>query len=235
MRSLLLVLTTTCACAAGHIDEAGPDAGAPPPADAAVGVDGSADAGCRVYVPGASTDRGKAGGTGGSKNPLQCDDVFNERIVGIALQMSNGATVFGGRSAQGIMIECAPVTVDPAGTAQVGTANTKQISGTGQFGWSPSTWTQITHCPPGSVLTGVLAHRGSSDNRFLDVTMTCTQLDAGGKLGASKALKIVGSLVDATSPSQASCGAGEVVSSLGAWTGAGLDAVSLFCGAPACR
>jgi len=235
MRSLVLVLVTS-ACASSGIEGAGtgPDAGAPPD-DAPVSVDGSSEAGCRVYIPGASTDRGKAGGTGGSKNPLQCDDVFNERIVGIALQMSNQATVFGGRSAQGIMIECAPVTVDPSGNAQVGTAATKQISGTGQFMWSPSTWTPITHCDPGSVLTGLLVHRGASNNRFLDVTMSCTQLQSGGKLGATTTKHITGSLIDATSPSTAKCAPGEVVSSFGAWTGAGLDAVSLFCAVPACR
>jgi len=234
MRALALALTITCACAGGIVEDTVPDAGVAPTDDAATGPDPS-DATCDVYVAGAGVDRGKVGGGGGGKTPFGCDDGFGQRIIGIAMQMSNQNTVFGGRSAQGIAIECASVSVDRDGTSHLGGVTTKQISGLGTFGWSPSTLTPVTRCPPGSVLTGLLAHTGADGNRFLNVTMTCSDLDVTGRVGATHTLKVAGSLTDTAGPSQVKCAAGEIVSGLGAFTGAGLDAVSLFCAAPTCR
>lgn len=231
----LLAVASACA-PSGGIESSAPDAAAAPVSvDARPSLDSGSNV-CRVVMPDpSSTNAGIVGGTGGGKGPaLACDDVFNERIVGVAMQMSNQATAFGGRSAQGIRIACATVTVDPAGTATIGGVTTHEVSGTGTAMWSPSTWTAMTSCKPGWVVSGVLAHKGTTNNLFVDVSITCSQLGANGALGASETMKVAGSLTNTANPSQVKCPAGTAVSQLGTWTGAGLDALTLFCAAPTC-
>jgi hypothetical protein len=233
MRVLVVVAATACASSERELEA--PDAGVAG-IDAAHTMDSSSGL-CELVVdkPGSSVDRGRVGSTGGSKGPmLECDDPFREQIIGISLQMSNQATVFGGRSAQGMAIACARVTIDPSGGVEVGDVKTKSASGTGTNGWSPSTWTPMTECKPGWVVSGLLAHLGSTNNRFLDVTMTCSRLSPSGKAIASESLKITGSLTDTANPDQVKCAPGEVVQQLGTFTGAGLDAVAVYCSAPAC-
>jgi hypothetical protein len=180
-------------------------------------------------------DRGHVGGSGGGKAPLLvCGDPVNERIVGIALEMSNQNTTNGGRSAQAIRIGCARVTLDGSGNAQVGPVTTVDASGDGRAHWSPSTWTPMTSCKPGYVLSGILAHEGVAGKLFLDVTITCSHLLLGGNTGETQTIKVTGSLTDSNMPSQAQCMTGEVVNQLGPWTGAGLDAVNVYCAPASC-
>jgi hypothetical protein len=84
------------------------------------------------------------------------------------------------------------------------------------------------------VVSGVLAHEGVGGNRFLDVTITCSQLMLGGGTGATETMKVTGSLTDGAMPAQAQCQHGEVLNQLGPWTGAGLDAVNVYCAAATC-
>jgi hypothetical protein len=180
-------------------------------------------------------DRGHVGGSGGGKAPIfGCDSILDERIVGIALQMSNQNTTNGGRSAMGIRIGCARVTIDTSGNVTVGPVKTHDVSGDGRGHWSPATWTPMTSCKPGWAVSGVLAHEGAGGNRFLDVTITCSELVLGGGTGKTETMKVTGSLTDPAMPVQAQCGPGEVVTQFGPWTGAGLDAVDVFCAAATC-
>jgi hypothetical protein len=160
--------------------------------------------------------------------------VFGERIVGVAVEMSDQATVFGGPSAQGIRIACARVAIGTDGTAVVGAVDTHDASGYGGSGWTPSAWTPVTTCQPGWVVSGVLAHQGANANRFLDVTITCSELLRGGGTGRTETKKVTGSLTDTANPTQVHCAANEVLTQLGPWTGAGLDAVNLYCAPAAC-
>jgi hypothetical protein len=206
--------------------------------DAAGQVAGDATplaSGCGSIVAGSDVDRGRVGGSGGGKVPiLGCEDRLGERIVGIAVQMSNQNTVFGGPSAQGIRIACAHVSVGTTGTATLGTLTTHDVSGDGSSGWSPSTWTPMTQCDPGWVVSGLLVHSGTTANRFLDVTITCSELLSPAGTGRTMTKKVTGSLTDATSPTQARCSANEVLTELGPFTGAGLDGVSLYCAPAVC-
>ena len=236
MRLCTLIALAAAGCASSIAEPDGPDAGSR--ADAGQKMDASTSSVCEAIVenPSGSIDRGRVGSdAGGGKGPLlKCDDQGYEQIVGLSLQMSNQATVFGGRSAQGIAIGCARVTIDPSGAAQLGEVKPKMASGTGTNGWAPSTWTPMTECKPGWVVSGLLVHRGTSGNRFLDVTMTCSHLGPTGKTLASESIKLAGSLTDTASPDQVKCAAGEVISKLPTFTGAGLDAVEVYCSTTAC-
>jgi hypothetical protein len=231
--SLLLLLVVGCAGAEG-VDGAPPDAGAPQP-DAAATAESPRGCDVELKDPTGIT-RGRAGGTGGGKGPiLACDDTVNERIVGVAVRMSNQATSFGGRSAHGIGIACARVSVDAAGTAELGPTKMMEVSGLGTYNWAPSTWTAVTQCKPGWVVSGLRVHTGVDANRLLDVSIICSKLGTDAALGTSETIKIVGSQTDANGLDEVKCGAGEALAQIGTWTGAGIDAVDLSCSRPTCR
>jgi hypothetical protein len=116
----------------------------------------------------------------------------------------------------------------------VGPMTEHDVSGTGQYGWSPSTWTAMQQCPNGSVVTGILTHTGTNNDLFVDVSIICSQLGPNGAPSNPQTIKVVGSLVNTTNPVQAQCGAGQVLSQFGTWTGAGLDAVDVFCSPSVC-
>jgi hypothetical protein len=223
-------------CAGGDDVELAPDA-------AVVSVDAAATTpevprDCEVQLKDPTgINRGRAGGTGGGKGPvLACADVTNERIVGVAIRMSNQATIFGGRSAHGMQLACARVTVSGAGNAELGPVTTVDVSGLGTYDWSPSTWTAVTQCKAGWVVSGLRVHTGTNGNLFRDVSILCSQLAADGTIGTeAETIKVVGSLTDANGPDEVRCGSGEVVAQFGTWTGAGIDAVDLSCSRPACR
>lgn len=237
LRLLPLALTVIAACAQAADDDAtaiGPDAGK---ADEG-GTTTPADPNCNTeLVDPAGVMRGHAGGTGGGKGPvLACDDVDNERIVGMAIRMSNQNTVLGGRSAQGISIACAHVAVAPDGTAQVGTPKVIEVNGTGANMWSPSTSGNLTSCQPGWVVSGFKIHTGTNNNQFIDATMYCRKIDSDGNITATGVtVKLDGSLTSTVNVKDIRCGTGEVVSQFGTWTGAGIDALDVLCSKPKCR
>jgi hypothetical protein len=219
---------------AESVDVVPPDAGAIE-ADAAATAESPRGCDVQLKDPTGIT-RGRAGGSGGGKGPiLACDDTVNERVIGVAVRMSNQATTFGGRSAHGIGIACARVTVDTAGTAEVGQVKVMEASGLGTYNWSPSTWTAVTQCKPGWIVSGLRVHTGADANRLLDVSIICSKLGADAATGASETLKVVGSLTDANGLDEVKCAAGEVLAQMGTWTGAGIDAVDLSCSRPQCR
>ena len=200
----------------------------------ATSIDG--DGLCHTTVTLKSTMEGHVGGLGGGKGPaLACNDTFGERIVGVALYMSDGNTSFGARSADGIRIACATVTIDPSGNATVGAITTHEVTGNGMGGWTPATWTAMQSCPPGAVVVGMQAHTGVNKDLFVNVSIICSQLQPNATPVNPQTIKIVGSLADANNPVQAQCMAGEVVSQFGTWNGFGLDAVDLFCSPSVCR
>jgi hypothetical protein len=226
-----IALVALAACGPGS-SGASPDAAENVTSDAPR-LDGNTS--CAASVALGDMDRGHVGGPGGSKGPiLACDNPLDERIIGIALEMSNQNTANGGRSATGIRIECARISIDPSGSAVVGAISEHDVAGNGKYNWSPATWTPVTMCKPGWVVSGMLAHEGVGGNRFLDVTITCSELKFGGGTGATETMYVTGSLTDSAMPSQAQCASGEVLDQLGSWTGAGLDAVNLLCAAATC-
>ncbi len=227
-----LAVPAGCAMAEGEAELMAPDAGTP--ADATkVDVDNTCNS--AVSDP-AGTYRGRVGSTTQKGAALSCDDVVNERIVGVALRMSNQNTSYGGRSAHGMGITCARLTIHPDGRAELGTARTNEVSGTGLSSWSPSTWTSYTDCDPGWVVTGLKAHTGSASNRFVNASIVCTKLGYDGlPTGTSVVKSVTGSLTEAVTPDEVRCNAGQVVAQFGTQTGAGFDAADLYCTTPICR
>ncbi len=236
VRWLAFITLAAVGCAGGGDVDLLPDA-ATFEADAAIAnpeTPRSCDVGLKDPT---GVNRGRAGGSGGGKGPvLACSDVQNERIIGVALRMSNQATVFGGRSTHAFQIACARMMVAPDGTAQLGNVTISEVAGEGTYDWTPSTLTAVTQCKPGWVVSGLRVHTGTDGNLFRDVSIICSQLAVDGTIGtASETIKVVGSLTDANGLDEVRCGAGEVLAQLGMWTGAGIDAVDLSCSRPTCR
>jgi hypothetical protein len=193
---------------------------------------------CRVETaPGTDQDRGRAGDGGGSAvNDLLCDQV-DEVIVGIAIEMSNGVTTNDGRSARGLRIACAPVTLVTGGTPALGSLDLNEVRGSGTNGWSPSTWSEVTPCPAGWLVAGLDVYTGSGvdDGRFIDLTMVCAELGPDGLLtGARMDVYVQGSLDENSGNDRVECAAGEVLRVLEPNAGSGLDSVGLVCAQPQC-
>jgi len=215
------------------------DADADADTDATADVDAPPDtpvaASCAVGVASANgTDRGQVGANGGTLNAtaLACSSPA-ERIVGLALRMSNQTTDNGGRSAHAMQIACATVTVTSS-EVTVGAVVMREASGAGGFNWTPSTLTPTTMCQPGWVVSGVHAHEGSTKNLFVDVSIQCTEVTTTGAVGASESITVTGSLTNNQNASAVDCDQGEVVTRMPNRTGAGLDAVRLSCSTPIC-
>jgi len=180
-------------------------------------------------------DRGMVGiGLGGGINlPLACSG--DDRIVGISLDMSdNNVNGQNSRSARGLRINCATLTIDAAGP-HLGLTTSRIIDGNGGAGWSPSTLTPLTSCPAGSVMSGLKVYGGQVMTLFLDATMMCTPIDAQGHSGTPVSLYVTGSQTSGENPSSATCAAGEHVVSMTTTTGAGFDSLHLFCSPTTCK
>jgi len=233
--SLLGLIGCSYQAPAGTGDDT-PDADVDAPASEDAPPDAPADtpaATCTLGATGATTDRGKVGlSNGGNPGSIACDG--DTRIVGIALDMSDGLADGVTRSARGIRIACATVTIDPLG-GHTGTIATKDVEGAGGSGWTPSTFTSIAQCPEGAVVSGLAVHGSSFTTYFLDATMACTRFDTSGNVAQVTGVYIAGSLTDPMNPSEAHCAAGEQVTSMATSTGAGLDSLRLVCAATQCR
>jgi len=81
----------------------------------------------------------------------------------------------------------------------------------------------------------MLVHTGTTANLFTDVTITCSELVRAGGTARSTTMKVTGSLTNTAGPTTAKCAPGEVVAGLGPFTGAGLDAVELYCSPASCH
>ena len=212
------------------------------PGDADVGAEAAAEAGtpatCNVGVsamPG--IDRGRVGGNGGGANfpPLRCTAV-TDRIVGIAVRMSDGNTLYGARSAQALQIACAAVAIDPdTGTGTTGTPYVVEVAGSGAEGWSPSTLSPLATCPAGMVLDGLQTHTGPGNNLFKDVNFRCARLDGRtAQTIGSQVLHVNGSLTESQGTDTVNCGTNEIVYEMANMTGSGFDSVNLFCAPTRC-
>ena len=190
--------------------------------------------GCAVRLGTSESAAGQVGGNGGSPSmDLVCPS--GAQAVGVAVRVSDGPTSAGNRrSAVGLAVLCATVRfVD--GAPQVGTETQVEVEGSGAFGWSPATWTAPARCPPGWVVSGLQASRGTNTELFLDVTVTCAELRANGTpTGMTRALYVEGSLREDPVYDTVMCPMGQVVRRLGTRTGAGFDGVTLYCAAPEC-
>ncbi len=242
MRAALTVLLAACSF---HPPGEQPQLDAPAPHDVRANDSRVADAmgdsfvarDCALETDDGSLDKsGTTGDNGGSPSAsIECD-APTDMIVGIALQISNQNTVYGGRSALAIDISCAPVTVHPDQSATVGTIYTHEASGLGTYMWSPATLTSTAQCAADSVVTGIDAHTTGSNDMFEDVTITCSQLGPDGALtGSTAAIYIAGSQTDAQGDTPASCNTGDVLRRLDPDTGAGLDSVTLRCAPAQCQ
>jgi hypothetical protein len=206
-----------------------------PPADASrdafVFLD--APAPCDVRVPAPDGDVDQVGANGGTPDAtLACTG--NDVIVGVAVRMSNGNTANGSRSALGFTIACAPLTITSTGPV-VGAETTFEVMGAGNFGWSPATQSAVTHCAPGSILSGLEAYRASTDNEFLAVTITCSDIGIdGAPTGTTHATYVTGSLTSSQNQDSAACEAGTVVRRVKTRTGSGFDAATPACAATSC-
>ncbi len=240
-----LVLLTACSFHANSGQPALADGAPPPPTDTRVidaPVDATPDAAailhaCAFELTDSGLDNsGRAGGTGGSPTAsIECD-APTDLIVGIALRMSNQNTVFGERSAAAIDIACAPVTINPDLSAEVGTIYTREAAGGGADGWTPATLTSTAQCPADSVVTGIDVHTTSAGDMFQNVTLTCSQLGLAGTLtGATSSVYVAGSLTDTNGDSAVPCNAGHVLRRIDPATGAGLDSVTLRCTPAQCQ
>lgn len=233
-----LVASVLAGCSFQHGEYLGPDDAATDGAgngapDAMVDASESA---CHVDVASATgMARGRVGGAGGGANfpPLACANA-SDRIVGLALRMSDQDTLYGQRSAHGIRIACAPVTVLGSGVGMTGSVTTYDVSGTGTNDWSPSTWTEITQCKPGWIVSGLSAHTTDDQDLFLDATITCSQVTRTGGLGTSEMLDVAGSLDEQQGLDAVSCDPGEILVRFTERTGSGLDSVDLYCTTPTC-
>lgn len=244
MRAVPLILVTACSFsvdvdrpAATTVDAAVVADAAEVAEDAEVTVDAATSAPTTCNVRTASTtgtNRGQVGANGGSTGSTLACNTAADRIVGVAVRMSNQNTTNGGRSAYAFLIQCATVTVTDTG-AVVGTPYMKEVNGQGTFDWTPATLSPTTSCQPGWLVSGIEAHRGASDNLFVNVTIRCSEITPTGQLGQSEQIYVAGSLADMNNDDSVDCGAGEVLVRLPTRTGAGLDAVSLSCSAPTCQ
>jgi len=195
--------------------------------------DGAPGATCVLGAGATTTDRGKVGlSEGGSAGSIACDG--DARIVGLALDMSDGLADGVTRSARGIRIACATVTIDGAGGHTDGIVF-KDLEGNGGSGWTPSTWTEVAECPPGALVSGLAVHGSPFTSYFLDATMSCARFDTTAAVAEVTTVGIAGSGSDVTHASGAQCDPGEQVAELATSTGAGLDSVRLLCASTICE
>jgi hypothetical protein len=211
---------------------------APRPPDAVVDAFVADAAWCNVATdPQTDQSVGRVGANGGAPvADLRCDD-DDEIIVGVAIEMSNQNTANDGRSARGLRIACAPITLVDSGAPIVGSDDLNDVRGNGTSGWSPSTRSAVTRCPTGWVVAGLEVYTGSGidENRFIDLTIVCAELGPGAvPTGQRMDLYVAGSLDEDSGNERAECATGEVLRLLEPNTGAGLDSVGLVCAQPGC-
>jgi hypothetical protein len=126
------------------------------------------------------------------------------------------------------------VAIDSTGVATVGEVAMEEITGNGNFDWTPSTLTPVTQCQPGWIVSGLAAHTGAGGDRWIDATLTCSRLDVTGAVIATENLPVTGSLTDPVGADAQQCAAGEILVRLPNRTGAGIDSVNLACSTPLC-
>lgn len=182
------------------------------------------------------TDRGRVGGGGGGANsgPLQCD-VETDRIVGIAVKLSDQDTIYNARSAHALLIACAPVSVDKVtGVGTTGTTYTKEVIGSGLEGWSPSTLSPFAMCAPGHVVNGLRVRTGAGGNVFSNVDVRCGQLNGMAQTIANPVIHVASSGQSTANPMTVNCATNEVLVQMPNMTGSGFDSANLFCSPATC-
>lgn len=227
MRALLVL------CLAGCGFEVDASSGGPP-------TDARPDAarqGCNVGTgtPAVAGTVGLSSG-GGNHGSIACPT--GEVLIGVAFDMSNGpANGQPSRSARGIRISCATLAIDAVG-AHTGLISERSVDGFGGAGWTPSTWTAPALCPAGGVVNKLAAHGGSRPqdlNLFMDTSIACALIDAGGRITQGPDIAIS----DATTgtgenPTSVTCPAGAQIVGIATDSGAGLDTVEVSCAPITC-
>jgi hypothetical protein len=188
---------------------------------------------CNLAVAATGDDAGRIGDSaGGTAAPaLACPSL--QPMVGVALLVSDG--VAGGpqeRSAQGIVIACAPVTIGSPSTT--GPATMIMVMGNGGASFAPAHSTGFTNCPPGAVISGLAVHSGQFNSAFIDATITCAMLNTAPQIVGVSDVYVAGSLTEPLNPNGATCPVGEIASSFVPRIGAGLDSLEMSCAVPTC-
>lgn len=244
MKYLLALLVTGCSFGSEVMPSAG-DLDAPPadaPADAALGAEMMPPKDmmlplCAVGVaatPG--SDRGRVGGDGGGNNfgPLVCMQP-SDRIVGVGVRLSNQDTIYGDRSAHGVTIACATVTIDPnTGIGTTGTPYTREVMGNGNAGWSPSTLFPPAMCPAGEVVNGLRARIGEDENLFNNLDIRCAKLAGDATTTSSANVHVDNSGTNNQNAETVNCGTNEILVQMANRTGTGFDSANLFCAPATC-
>jgi hypothetical protein len=182
------------------------------------------------------TDRGRVGGDGGGANfgPLQCDNA-TDRIVGVAVKLSDQSTIYGSRSAQALLIACAPVSVDKTtNVGTTGTTYTKEVSGDGDEDWAPSTLSPFAMCAPGHVVDGLTVRTGTNDNVFSNVDVRCGQLNGMAETIANAIIHVDNSGQSTANATTVNCNTNEVLVRMTNRTGSGFDSANLYCAPATC-
>ena len=84
------------------------------------------------------------------------------------------------------------------------------------------------------MLSGLRLHTGATNNIVRDVSITCSQVRQDGTVGASETLYVAGSLTEPQMLQTVSCAPGELISRMDVRSGAGIDALTVFCQQPVC-
>jgi hypothetical protein len=200
--------------------------------DAALPVDASPP--CDIAIDSSDSSAGSVGNSGGSSGPdLICP--AGDEIIGVAARISNQNTTNGGRSAVGFTILCAALTTGGSGPT-LGAETAIEVAGTGQFGWTPATQSELTRCPAGYVVTGLDGSSGATDDLFLDLTVTCGELGAdGATTGVATSIYVNGTLDEPSNHDTATCPSGSVARRFRTRRGAGFDQATLHCAQPSCQ
>lgn len=205
-------------------------------------IDASApDVTCHVGTTtgGSGTYRGKVGDSsgGGTFYALACPP--GSFVDAIALDLSVG-DVDGtqSQSARGVQLACAQLTIDGSGghDVEVGSGSGSALTvaeGNGGDDWLPSALTGFAQCPPGAFVSGMETH-SPDGSLFQNAAITCTTLTASGAVGDVARVAVPDSGTRTDSESDVECASGELLASISADTGAGLDSLALFCSPASC-
>jgi hypothetical protein len=235
MRFAVLTLVAACSFpASGAVDSnVGTDSskrdaraidGPGPTLDAALDAPGRV---CKLQPKNGPRTGGKVGGNGGVANvPMPCPQ--GTLPVGFDFEISDGNTTNGGRSAYSMTELCAPLTLQ-AQALQVGAVQNVTASGTGGFGWTPSTASGPTTCPANTVPVGLKAFSGGNNNLLANFSIKCRGITGPTTFGTEQLVQVenTGNLADGAD--EVICNNNEMLVSAIARVGAGIDSVTLNC------
>jgi hypothetical protein len=187
-----------------------------------------------VNEPGTATTQ--VGGIGGG-NAVNVACGPGQVPVGFRFELSQGATTAGARSMKSMELHCADITATNETTWAYSNPSFRSIGGDGSSMWSPAAFTSPTPttCDGGSLLSGLQAHGGSSNQVFSNVSIFCRPMPSWQRFGPNVEINIPNSGLATANTYTSTCPDGQLVQSLAVKTGAGLDSVTPYCSQITCR